>query len=526
MKTMKNEITTIMNNIGKGLLCLAAAVSLSGCDDFFDLQPSNEMVLDEFWKSEDDVLSVTGACYRGMADEGFMKRLIVWGEFRSDNMLEGSSNGDGDLRYINNLNLLPSNGYSSWGQFYNVINLCNTVEAFAPGVRAEDPNFTQSQLNAYLAEVKGIRAFCYFTLVRAFRDVPFVIEPTIDDTKSFNAPQADPDELIDFLIADLKDVEPSAAATFGNRTYNKGRMTQAAIRALIADMCLWRGRYDEVIDYCNRVLDDTNNVLSMESAMSYSRSLFVTGLSSETIFELQFSSPTIGNGAVANFYGPRQQGYPQQIMPYDFESGTRSIFGETDLRRRTSYSTVNGTDATIRKYVSYLTGTALTGSTVTTADYQMVLPNEANWIIYRLPDIYLMKAEAMAESGQDLEDAFRIACITYDRANPEAGAGSLSYSDYSGREALLNFIYDERQREFLFEGKRYFDLVRRISHHRDQFRKIVDSYLLTKYDDQSTARTKLGSYDALFMPINSTEMRANMLLVQNPFYKQSTDITH
>lgn len=49
-----------------------------------------------------------------------------------------------------------------------------------------------------------------------------------------------------------------------------------------------------------------------------------------------------------------------------------------------------------------------------------------------------------------------------------------------------------------------------------------------KYDnlDQSTVSSKLSAYDALFMPINATEMRANQLLVQNPFYRQSTDITN
>ncbi|MDE5625865.1 MAG: RagB/SusD family nutrient uptake outer membrane protein, partial [Muribaculaceae bacterium] len=145
----------MIKTLRKALAATLMAVSLAGCDSFFDLRPSNEMVLDEFWKSEDDVLSVTGACYRSMQESDFLKRVIVWGEFRSDNMLQGPSNGDGNLRYIANLNLLPSNDYSRWSNFYNVINLCNTVEYYAPGVRDVDPNFTQAQLNAYLAEVKG-----------------------------------------------------------------------------------------------------------------------------------------------------------------------------------------------------------------------------------------------------------------------------------------------------------------------------------------------------------------------------------
>ena len=44
--------------------------------------------------------------------------------------------------------------------------------------------------------------------------------------------------------------------------------------------------------------------------------------------------------------------------------------------------------------------------------------------------------------------------------------------------------------------------------------------------DQGTVSSKRSSYYALYMPINATELRANSLLVQNPFYKQSTDITN
>lgn len=518
----------MIKTLRKALAATLMAVSLAGCDSFFDLRPSNEMVLDEFWKSEDDVLSVTGACYRSMQESDFLKRVIVWGEFRSDNMLQGPSNGDGNLRYIANLNLLPSNDYSRWSNFYNVINLCNTVEYYAPGVRDVDPNFTQAQLNAYLAEVKGIRAYCYFTLVRAFRDVPFTTVPTIDDTEEFELAQSDPDEVIDWLIADLKAIEPFAAATFSNTTYTKGRITQAAIRALIADMALWRGRYDDTIEYCDRILRDGNNVITMETAMNYSRSLFVTGMSQESIFELSYSTVNYFNYALADFYGDISQGFPQQIIPYDFKSGNRGLFADTDLRERTSYFTSSGSGSAIRKYVSYLAGTDLTASSVTNSSYHFSDPYACNWIVYRLPEIYLMKAEALVESGGDLQEAFRLACVSYDRANPEAGAGSLSFADYSTSEAVLNFIFDERQREFLYEGKRYFDILRRISHHRDQFRNLVDSYLMGKYDnlDQSTVSSKLSSYDALYMPISSTEMRANLLLVQNPFYRQSADIFH
>lgn len=516
----------MIKNALKYTVVAAIGLSMTSCDSFFDIRPSDEMVLDEYWQNEGDVLAVTMECYRAMASYDYMKRLIVWGELRGDNVLVSPGNGDGDIRYIGNLNLLPSNGYTSWTAFYNVINLCNTVEHYAPIACDLDPNFTQAQLNGYIAEVKGIRAYTYFNLVRAFRDVPFVTQPTIDDTQVFQMPQSDPDELLDSLIEDLKGVEGNAVASWSNTAYTKGRMTQNAIRTLIADMCLWRGRYEECAEYCDLVLNDRNNPLMLEAGSSMGRSVFINGNSVESIFELQMTATTVDNGALRDCFGDNSQGYAMQMIPYDFETAGSTLFGETDYRKRISYYTSSGGTA-VRKYIASLEPAALTAPTVSNNDYTFFNPSERNWIIYRLPDIYLMKAEALAELGTNLQEAFRLATLTYDRANPGLGTGSLNYAEYASQTSVLNFIFDERQREFMFEGKRYFDILRRISHHRKDFRNIVSSYLQPKYADldQSTVASKLSAYDALFMPINSTEMRANLLLKQNPFYETSSDIS-
>lgn len=516
----------MIKQIIKYVAAAAVCCSVASCDSYFDIKPSDEMVLDEYWQNEGDVLAVTMECYRAMASYDYIKRLIVWGELRSDNLLVSPGNGDGDIRYIGNLNLLPSNGYTSWTAFYNVINLCNTVEHFAPIACQNDPNFTQAQLNGYIAEVKGIRALTYFNLVRAFRDVPFVTEPTIDDTQEFQMPQSDPDELLDYLIDDLKGVENTAITSWSNVAYTKGRITQSAIRAIIADMCLWRGRYEECAEYCDRVLSDQSNPLMLESSSAFCRTVFCTGNSNESIFELQMNSTTVGNGALADCYGDSRNGYAMQMVPYDFETAGSTLFAESDYRRRTNFFASGSSGTSVRKYVSYLTPNALTASTISNSDYTYLIPQDRNWILYRLPDIYLMKAEALTESNTNLTEAFRLASLSYYRANPSLSEGSLNPAEYASQTALLNFIFDERQREFMFEGKRYFDIIRRISHHREDFRNIVSSYLQPKYADldQSTVSSKLSAYDALFMPINSTEMRANLLLRQNPFYETSSDI--
>lgn len=519
-----------MNSILKPLRTLALgallAANLTACNDFFELKPQNELVLDEFWASEQDVQSVVGSCYRSMQESGFMERLLIWGEYRSDNVILGNGDG-GDLSNIAALDLLPSNGYAYWGDFYRVINLCNTIEHFAPQAKAKDPNFSESQLRGYIAEAKGVRAFCYFTLVKAFRDVPFVTEPVIDDTQAMQVAQSSTEAILSYLIDDLKSVEGTAFSTFSSKTHTKGRMTQNGIRALIADMCLWLNRYDECVTYCDRIINDTQNVLALETSSQWFRRVFVDGNSTESIFELQFTrtASTVANYMLTRFYGTDGNSNPV-VNSYDFSSTT--LFAPTDTRFYDALYPSTAGVCPVKKYVSFRPETSISNK-VTSSSYTdlKAAARDCNWILYRLPDIYLMKAEALVEQNRSLDEAYRLVSKTFDRANPDLQPGMASPDAAASQDAMRNLVFEERQREFLFEGKRYFDLIRRIGRNREQFATLVNQYLVPKYIliDQATVTRKLSEWDALFMPVKDSELKANLLLKQNPFYKTSTDIS-
>ena len=59
--------------------------------------------------------------------------------------------------------------------------------------------------------------------------------------------------------------------------------------------------------------------------------------------------------------------------------------------------------------------------------------------------------------------------------------------------------------------------------------QVLETYLRKKYEEivsmWSDIRPKLNDVDAIYMPINSDELRANTLLKQNRFYETSSDIT-
>ena len=506
-----------------GSVSCGIAAATTACSDFFDIKPQTELVSDDFWQSKSDVESAVAACYRAMQEPDVMERLIAWGEMRSDNVLLGQSYND-NVYYILTANVDDNNGYAQWGPLYQVINYCNTVLEQMPAVQQHDPNFKAGELRAYEAEMKTLRALCYFYLVRTFKDVPFTTEAYSDDTRAFQLPQTDGDEILTTLLSELTDIEDNfAKSVYSTTAATKGRVTQKTIWTLMADISLWLGQYDRCIGLCQRVLQTSLNPLQLESSARYNQLVFGQGLSQESIFELVFDSYT-PNYVVNEMYGTTGgRSSANQLSALDWRN--YALFDGSDVRQHDFvFRNTGGAFIPIRKFVAYRRES--TSSQVVAGDY-VTNQNTQPWIVYRLADVYLMMAEALVERGADgdLAQAIQMVGYTYDRANPSRGTGSLSLSSYNSQELMRDLVFDERQREFMFEGKRYFDLLRRIRR-TDDLSGIVSTYLLRKYEslDQATVLTRLNTLNALYMPIHRDEIKVNKLLKQNPFYDKSSDI--
>ena len=362
---------------GKGMMCaslLASGLSLASCSDYLEILPLNEVVMEDYWTKKEDVTSVLTSCYEQLADDATLERIGIWGELRSDNIVQG---GSLDNKYVEILkeNLLPTNDLTKWGALYTTINRCNTVLANAENVQKLDPNYTEAQMLANKAEATFIRDLCYFYLIRTFRDVPVMFEPSVDNTKNYAIAATPMKEALKMLSDDLESVKDNAVLRYiddskmnnteaATEAYqNCTKVTRVAVYTLLADIYLWRGEYEKAISCCDYVINFKKNqykekvrlqgnlddmflfngipmireskVNDKTCGNAYTE-IFGRGYSFESIFELGLSMGSYTNEYIYNFYGNSSNKVGRFAAPEDYyqnvTSGSNEYFAKNDCR--------------------------------------------------------------------------------------------------------------------------------------------------------------------------------------------------
>lgn len=565
---LKNTILTI--GMG-GMLSLG----LSSCSDFLTIEPLNEIVQDKFWNNESDVENIVMGCYSAMQSQTIIERMIVWGESRSDDMMGGTNIANNEaLSNVFKENINAKNTYTTWAEFYDIINRCNLVLKYAPEVAEKDPNYSPSELKATEAEVVALRSLCYFYLIRTFRDVPYSEEAFVDDTQKMDLPATSFDVVLDHLIASLEEVRPYALKKYQETKplYQRGRITRDCIDAMLCEMYLWKQDYSNAVRYADYVIesktDEFKNAKGSGSSSSllgdsklfegyplYSEKnsgtssssyygnvynqLFSSNACNENIFELIYSrdETMLSNGAVSYFYG-NQTTFPGIIKPADFIAGDVSdelykVFrNKYDARYYSSIEKLSSSSYGIAKYANTDIDISLANGEIKAVGSKYVESNcYTPWIIYRTADVMLMKAEALTqmvnpddetEAGKEKNDsllhaAYDIVNVIEKRSSIAGTYEDISYSEYSSKTQMEELVLTERQRELMFEGKRWFDLVRKAR--RDgKTSFLINKVMLKGSDNAGVVQTKLARMDAIYWPYNYEELKVNGNLKQNPAF--------
>lgn len=464
------------------LSLLSLGASLTSCNDWLDLLPNNEQVTSNYWKSKEDVESVVASGYYYLRQA--VPQMLAFGELRGGTLFNNSSTDiagrmqvfDADERF----------DIIQYSKFYNVINMANSVLRYAPTV--EDNTYNTSRLNAHLCEAYFQRAYAYSILVKNYKEVPLIVEAYVNDDAEFNLPKASETDIINQIKADCQ----AALATGAAKAYyekeweTKGRATKWALYALLADISLWNHEYDECIKYCNELINANDGLRPVFiSDMDQWYTMFYPGNSNESIFEINYNFQTEGkNNNFADSFAwgslKSDKAGAYNISPTAMEKMREEAdvvlkmhpgLTTSDRLGRSLFCTwvpgINPNDNEKYKtnqnfYVWKYRGQELPNIENT----RLNTGNDANFILYRMADVMLMKAEALVMKGQS---SWRAAIEEINKIRLRAGLDPYKDLESSTADAeiealdelqLLNEVIDQREMEFVGEAKRWYDLLR------------------------------------------------------------------
>ena len=508
----------MVNRIFRFLSLVIILTSASSCKKWLDLKPENGIIRQNFWKTKEQVQAAVFGCYAsllgapaGISDRPLPEYFFLWGELRAD-MLTPSTGISNEELEIMNVNILETNGLTNWRSVYRTINYCNTVIDFAPEVLNNDATFTQQALNAYLSEAKALRGLMYFYLVRTFRDVPLVLKATSSDDQLEQLAKSTGAEVLQQIVKDLTEAEAAAPITHGNITYDKGRITRFTVNAIQADVCLWMEKYPEAIAACDKVINSGRFGL-VSGNSSWFTTVFANGNSNEGIFEIQFDKQKL------NTFYPMFRTRPRFLaanIVTDPNDGLyqADLLDATKIDIRGDGASVDFDDSRIWKYVG-----------IDNNSVRAEAESYAHWIVYRYADILLMKAEALALTGSgqqaiDLIDRIRQRGQALNTGG-SSGTGTAQSPSPGDIDGILDYLLEERAREFAFEGKRWFDLLRFAKRNNYQRLNILLEMVSRTVPGslQQSAIAKFRDQNSHYLPIFQYELQTDKNLVQNPFYK-------
>lgn len=625
-----------------GCLCLLGS-SLQSCNDYLTVYPTDQITEEQFWQDKTDLDNVRAAAYRKLTESGTTAKILMWGEFRSDNLVLNKME-ETSLMHLQNAVLMPTESMFDWSNFYTGINYCNMVIERGERMIQEqtDPSFSDGDWRPIKSEMQALRALYYFYLVRAFRDVPYVSKSVTTDKEAMEARiAATPGvAIIGDLIDSLEVAKNYAATNFGSDNNNKGRFTKRSVRTLLADLYLWRGCmlrnfqakegtivnltdvndtinnvivtadgttvdkaytdqlarhcFKEAMDNSKWVLDDMiaeykkdleenpfSNALDREKTYPLTRfsqmanfggtsdvvysDIFGNKNSFESILEIQFDGSINVNSTLSNYlsYLDNSTLKPNRMVVNSQMSNINSVeaqkgFGKTDVRLLETMLYTPGNTSLFPCIKNVARSIMIEdikdmGQGYSGVSYRSKSSQDANWPIYRLSDLMLIRAEAIARyysaetaNNADIYEGFDLVNSLFARYNPalnttdgdelysarlcgvENGKVDHAATNYYGQNKnagqLLQLLYRERQREFIGEGKFWFDLVRQAEATNNPTETLQTYMSMT-----SAVKNRLKQLYSLYNPIYSEELKVNGAgngsggqLVQNPVWDRYT----
>ncbi|ACT93138.1 RagB/SusD family nutrient uptake outer membrane protein [Dyadobacter fermentans] len=486
------------------LIFLTLLVCFCGAScDVLDVAPVSVITTNSFWKTQEDAEGALNGMYVNL--RSVSGAIYTLGEQRSE-VFEGGVYGSGrnDL-FLNELSGDQPH-HPDWSGFYAIINSANLIIKYVPGMTFK----SEAVKNSILAQAYSMRAYTYFVMTRTWGDLIIRTEPTetssAEVTIRERAPQA---EVFALIKSDIE----TALSLFPDNNFVAGRSkwSRAAVNTLKADVHLWTGKrmnggaadfttalaaiaevekadvsllpsYADLFEYANKGNKETIMTIRYQDLDGASNNQFWLH------WIIDSAIPANIDPATKALIQPVGGGQGLLVIT----SLVRNQFTEDDTRKKASFHEIFTYDAAGKP--TFYTTLSMKGRGLLTGGTRLFL---SDIVLYRYADVILLKAEAKNALDQDpTEEINKVRQRAY-------GANYSKHVFVKGtKQANDDAILKERLFELLYEGKRWWDLVR--------FGKAFDLV--------PNLQARKGQDHLLLFPIANTVLSLEPKVKQNPGY--------
>lgn len=469
-----------MKKIKYYIYCLLLGLMTASCQNTLDLTPEDYFGDGNFWQNEAQVSNFMVGLHKQFRDNQF--QFVRLGEMRSGIY----SNVDRQATSLNELPVIEqrleetSSGVNSWAGFYGPILQINLfiqkVEAI--GFLAE------TKKNYLLGQAYAMRAYYYFHLLRTYGGVPLVLQADVlngtTDAVLLRKERATEEAVLAAIKADVN----KSISLFGSQAgaADKSQWSPKAAYMLKGEVFLWSAKvYNQAADLAEAktaLTSAAGNTLLPNFANVFA---YTQKNNSEIIFTIRFRVGEAEMGSVAaytystfNFNGLHYKdstasagvgnflvdplllaatNSQQVIQRYAYTFELFQSFDLTDTRRNATFYDYYKVNTAASPYVATIKNTALVKFLGTIDANKRYFSDD--WPVYREADRLLMLAEIVNAEGTD-----PTAYIQPVRDRAFAPGKDPKPFVNGTKDANELAIFTERTKEFVHEGKRWYDLRR------------------------------------------------------------------
>lgn len=399
-------------------------------DSFFDLEPASSVTIDKVYKTASDYNVAVIGCYAKLQSQvNFYTECC---EYRSDNLSLGAPTAGTQDRYdIDHFTEKPSNGILSsyWANFNNNVYRCNLLLDQIDGA-----NFAENLKKQYKGEAMFIRALNYFNMYRIWGGVP-ATKHVVSAAEALKVARYSDEQMFDLIAGDLKEIVDNNYLPETYSSADMGRATSGAAKALLGKVYLTFHKWTEAKDILSQLIGKYQLVSPIAQVFDVDNKN-----NNEIIFAVHFNKEIEGEGHSYWYNLTNASDDTNQT------SSLLNTFPTGDARKDLiTYVQVEKNVRLMNKFYDTKSPTFKT------------VGNDQ--ILLRYADVLLMYAEALNEILYDASEG-SLALKYLNAVRQRAGISNLTVKQLPTQEKFRKGILVERQREFPYEGQRWFDLVR------------------------------------------------------------------